>query len=56
MKPPGSNAITSELTGILTRTDMEVTDIVLQVIDAMRNDNSFGKSIEIMVEGMQFFS
>ena len=50
LKPPGAQTITGKLTGILTRAQMDVAEIVFSVVDPMRNNDAFCQTAEIMVE------
>jgi hypothetical protein len=51
LRPPVSEAITGELTGLLTGVQMDVADILFEIIEAVRNDHPLGQTGEIVVIG-----
>ncbi len=53
--PPMPKTVAGKFTGIVAITELDIADIMLQVIEAMRNDNPFGKAVEIMVVGVECF-
>jgi Mg2+/Co2+ transporter CorB len=53
--PPMQKTVERKLTGILDIPELDVYDIMLDVIEAMRNDDPFSKAVEIMVVGVQGF-
>jgi hypothetical protein len=48
--------VAGKFTGIVAIPELDVADIMLDVIEAMRNDDPFSKAVEIMVVGVQGFS
>ena len=54
LEPPGANAGAGELTGVLAAAEMQIAQVALQIINAMRNDQTFGLAGEIVVVGVQF--
>ena len=52
--PPVAKAITSELTGVMAGTQLDVAHIELQVVEAVGDDDPLGVAVEIMVVGVQF--
>jgi hypothetical protein len=53
--PPMPKTVAGKFTGIVAIPELDVADIMLDVIEAMRNDDPFSKAVEIMVVGVQGF-
>src|SRR3990172_10314772 len=53
--PPGADTITSEFAGVLAGAEMEITEVALQIINPMRNNDPVRLTVEIVVIDMEFF-
>jgi len=47
--PPVTDAVTSELTGIVTGTQIDVASVTLHIIDAVGDDDAFCLTVEVVV-------
>ena len=47
--PPGADTITSEFAGVLAGAEMEITEVALQIINPMRNNDPVRLTVEIVV-------
>ena len=54
--PPRTETIAGKLAGILACANVNVTNVLLNIVDAMWNDDAFGIRTEIVVISVQFFS
>lgn len=47
--PPACNIVTGELTGIPADTQVQITRVAFQIEQAVGNDQSLGRTVEIMI-------
>lgn len=50
--PPVPETVTSKLAGVATRAQVDVARVALQVVNAVGDDDTFGKAVEIVVIGL----
>ena len=53
--PPMPKTVAGKFTGIVAIAELDVADIALHVVEAMRDDDTLGKAVEIMVVGWECF-
>ena len=56
MVPPVGKAIASESAGVMAQAKIDVTEVSLAVVDAMRVHDALGRARKIMVESLKRFS
>src|SRR3989337_4093913 len=54
-KPTRADTIPSKFAGVLASAQMEITEVALQIINPMRNDDPVRLTVEVVVIGMEFF-